>query len=417
MRKSKCKRFEKMTATGLLLAVMILCTAASCGDRNDDNHGKSDDSVQEVTITTNGNGGKTDVGVWFTTYNVEHFWEHRFGGPNAFAVGYRSLLADGSYGIPESGSIEEIDFQIEKMAEAGIDFILFDLTNGGLSYKFNYGTNGGLAFIIDNAKLTCERLAVWNEAHSWKIRYAVGIGTYEALRNSHVSETQASYGLAIEEQAKSVKQHFLDDDVYGKYYYEIDGKPLLVLHNLSQGNPMTDEGGYDSYTGDKKYSSRFSLRVSNSFADRGGPNNWSWLTRDTEQPASTGGTMVGDEVTVVCPGQWNHADSAPNASRDDGKHYKANWDTVIRMESKPRVVLISSLNDYMEDTAIWPSDTSACTVEEKWYNYEDGRTDTTAEGRNTDADMYWNMTVNYIEQLRELNGDTVPDSNARVTAE
>ena len=71
----------------------------------------------------------------------------------------------------------------------------------------------------------------------------------------------------------------------------------------------------------------------------------------------------------------------------------------------------------MEDTAIWPSDTSACTIEEKWYNYEDGRTDTTAEGRNTDADMYWNMTVNYIKQLRELNGDTVPDSNARVTAE
>lgn len=121
----------------------------------------------DETIATNGNGGKTDVGAWYTTYNTNNFWgtNGRFSDPENPAVGYKALHSDGTYGLPNSGSADEIDFQLEKMAEAGIDFIVFDLTNGGLTDKLTYGNGTNLAFILNNAKLTCERIAKWNENH------------------------------------------------------------------------------------------------------------------------------------------------------------------------------------------------------------------------------------------------------------
>ncbi len=367
-------------------------------------------SASETTLATNGNGGKTDVGAWFTTYNVNAFWGEngRFSDPSSADVGYKALLSDGAYGIPYSNDTDEIDYQIRKMAEAGIDFIVFDLTNGGLSNQFTYGMGENLAFIINNAKLTCERISLWNETHSWKIRYAVAVGIYANLRATYAGElsgspythvlsingvdkTCATVGLSAELQAAEVLSQFVNNETYGDDYYTLDNKPLLVLHETGDKRAT---GYVSAYSGDKTSISQFTVRDSNSAAQAG---TYGWYTRGSVADNNNCGAVADDEVILVSPGHCNHANgnNTPTASRENGEHYKANWELVLK--TQPRIVMISSLNDYMEDTAIWPTNTAKCTAEEKW----------------SDPYQYWDMTVDYIEQLRTANGDAVTTAAER----
>lgn len=359
--------------------------------------------AETAEISTNGNGGKTDVGAWYTSYNTAAFWgtNGRFSDPSTAPVGYKALRADGSFGLPDSGSAAEIDFQLQKMAEAGIDFLVFDLTNGGLSAKLTYGSGENLAFIVKNAKLTCERLALWNESHRWQIRYAIGVGVYAGLRNSYIDgdgTRAASIGEAAEAQAQAVKEQFLDNSTYGKYYYTLDGKPLLILHETGTTSP-TDS--WAAYTGDKTYGSQFTVRGSNS---RAGAGSYGWYTAGSVAEDNRCGAVADSEVMLVCPGQFNHGggNSTPNARREDGAHYVQNWEAAL--EQTPRIVMISSFNDYMEDTAVWPADTADCTAEEHWLT--DGE---------EDAYKYWNMTVSYIAQLRTKNGDVLNTAEKRTS--
>lgn len=363
-------------------------------------------SAADTTVSTNGNGGKTDVGAWYTTYNTDAFWgdNGRFSDPSTAKVGYKALRADGSYGVPYSHKVSEIDFQIKKMAEAGIDFIVFDLTNGGLSQDFNYGTGDNLSFIINNAKLTCERISAWNDTHSWKIRYAVSVGVYTNLRLSYVGDksgmlytesiggkTAATVGLAAELQAAEVLNQFVNNETYGDDYYKLDNKPLLVLHDTGSNLPTSQMA---LYFGEKDNLSQFTVRDSVSKAQAG---TYGWYTSGSVADNNNCGAVADDEVMLVSPGQVNHAggNNTPNAYREDGEHYKANWDAVLA--NSPRIVMISSLNDYMEDTAIWPTVTSSCVAEEKWQS----------------PYQYWNLTVDYINDLRTANGDTATTAAER----
>lgn len=355
-------------------------------------------------IVTNGNGGKTDVGAWYTTYNTAAFWGEngRFSDPKTSPIGYKALLSDGSYGIPDSGSTAEIDFQLSKMAEAGIDFIVFDLTNGGLTDQFNYGIDSGLSFILNNAKMTCERIALWNATHRWQIRYAVGVGVYATLRETYTGEGTADIGLAAELQAQAVYETFVSNEVYGKYYYTVNEKPLLVLHETGNPYPETEWNNYAATAGNTtEYGSRFTVRGSNSRARAGA---YGWYTYGSTSDDNACGAVADTEVMLVCPGQCNHANgnTTPSAYREDGAHYSQNWEAAL--EAVPRIVMISSLNDYMEDTAIWPTDTSECTVEEHW----------TTDGAE-DPDKYWDITVDYITRLRTKNGDALKDAVMRTS--
>ncbi len=364
----------------------------------------------DSVVATNGNGGATDVGAWYTTYNTNDFWgdNGRFSNPSSAKVGYKALKSDGSYGVPYSQDVSEIDFQIKKMAEAGIDFIVFDLTNGGLSDEINYGTGDNLAFILNNAKLTCERISLWNDTHSWKIRYAVSVGIYANLRAKYVGElsgypyTQtlsingidtlcATLGLAAELQAEDVLNEFVQNETYGDDYYMLDNKPLLVLHETGTDRATASVA---SYTGDKTALNQFAVRDSNSRAQKG---TYGWYTSGSVADNNNCGTFADDEVMLVSPGQCNHSNgnNTPNAYRENGEHYKANWDAVL--ENSPRIVMISSLNDYMEDTSVWPTVTSNCTAEEKWES----------------PYQYWDLTVDYINALRTANGDTATTAAER----
>ena len=137
-------------------------------------------SIDATAATvSNGNGGKTDVGAWFVTYNNQTMWSNNFG--TGYPINYRMLLPDGTYGIPDSSDIDTIDFQLAQIAEAKIDFILFDLTNGGVTEKIKYGWEDNY-WITETAQLTCSRIAEWNKTHDWKIKYAIAVGVYANLR-------------------------------------------------------------------------------------------------------------------------------------------------------------------------------------------------------------------------------------------
>lgn len=343
-------------------------------------------------LDTNGNGGKTDVGAWFVTYNTEKMWANNFG--NGIPIKYRVLMPDGSYGIPDSLDDSVIDFQLEQLAQAQVDFILFDLTNGGLTEKIPYGW-GGNNWITDSALQTCARIREWNATHDWKLRYAVAVGVYANLRGS------LSIGEAAEYQSEGVWDLFYSR--YQEEYYTVEGKPLMVLHDFGRENPATIGNGWNNYVAssmtDHDSGERFTMRGSLSTPKE--DTGISWYT-------PTEGTIVTEEAVTVSPGQWNHSNTQPNKRRNNGQSYINDWKTVLNSSITPGMVLIASFNDYNEDTAVFSADTSGCDPNwtEPWYD------DTGA----LNPSMYWEITKEGIARLRQKNGDGTEEAAAALIA-
>lgn len=338
-------------------------------------------------MKTNGNGGKTDVGVWFVTYNTPEMWANNFG--SGHSIDYRVLLPDGSYGIPRSDDPQVVDFLLEQLAAAKVDFIVFDLTNGGLTDKIPYGSNHN-EWIVDNARFTCERIARFNRTHEWQIRYAVAVGCYAAIRGNKYQDGQLiregiSIGVCTEWQAQAVYEQFVADPVYGGDYYALDGKPLLIIHDWGE-NVLTVPHGWNAYAGERTYGDRFTVRN----GQGGEPGTYGWQTRY--------GTLVHPEVEVICPGQNTHGGKKANILRDGGRYYRRGWETVLSNPS-PRIVMLTSFNDYNEDSALFTADTSGCEndYEEQWRD----------ESGQLAPSLYWDMTIDGIRQLREKNGEVV----------
>ncbi len=355
-----------------LILVVVLCLCFFTGSAS------AKIAQPTNTLKTNGNGGKTDVGVWFVTYNNNSMWANNFG--SGIPIKYRTLMPDGSYGILDSSNIEHIDFQIEQLAKAKVDFVLFDLTNGGLTPDVAYGweSDDGGNLSARNARLTCERIALWNKNNSWKIKYAMAVGAYEALRDN------LSIGQAAEYQAKAIyKEWFQDPEIGGDNYYQVDGKPMLILHHWGY-NVLTCEGGWNSYKGDRTYGDKFFVRN----GQGGEKGTYGWHTRK--------GTIVDDEVMPLCPGQRVAGLESANIYRQDGDYYLTSWETVLN-NKLPRIVMIASFNDYNEQTGVWTADSSRCkgVYDEQW-------TDSTGQINNS---MYWDMTVEGIKLVRTFNGE------------
>lgn len=325
-------------------------------------------------ITTNGNGGKTDVGAWFVGYNNRSMWANNFG--HNIPILARGLNDNGKFDVLSSTSEAMMDFYLEKCAEAKIDFLIFDATNGGFEGSYiDYGS--GNKWIIDNYTRMCKRIKVWNDSHDWKIKYAMGIGVYSMIRAND------SVAVCAERQAKVIYREFYDNEEIGSdNYYQVDGKPLLILYDWAENAAVKWAESKEN----KNFSSRFTVRA----AQRGEEGTYGWEIRF--------GTVVHPEVEVVSPGWNNHLGEGIEHIylRENGKRYQRDWETVLSND-RPRIVVIQALNDYHECSMIWPSDTSNCDGknEEKWYN-EDGE---------LDPYMYWNMTVEYIKELRKYDND------------
>ena len=340
-------------------------------------------------LSTNGNGGKTDVGMWYVTYNSEANWVNNFG--SGYPIKYRPLMPDGSYGVLDSADVEQIDFHLQQMANAKVDFIILDLTNGGLTPDISYGWDaskeGGGNIVVMQARLVCQRIAVWNETQDWKIRYAISVGTYPEIADSHQESTSAvdAACYAAEKQAMAVYNSFFENAEYGREnYYQVDGKPLLILFDWTKN--MSE--AWLAYSGDKTYGNRFVVR----HADCGSEGSYGWFNGE--------GTHINEEVIMISPGHDTAGESVPDIVRNYGSHYRNSWRTVLS-NPLPRIIVISSFNDYNEQTAVFVADSSMCRegIEEAWRDLSGA----------FNPSMYWDMTLAGIRLIRIANGEEEGD--------
>jgi hypothetical protein len=221
-------------------------------------------------------------------------------------------------------------------------------------------------YIFLRAKALASRINVWNSnASHRRVRYAIVIGGNQFSHNP----------ASVENEAVEVWNQFVNtvDGGVDNYYY-LDGKPLLVDYC-----PRADQDAWTGWTGAKPYAGRFSLRWASSPA---GVDNYGWEIRD--------GSIPGEEVTIVMPG-WNNKGAEP-VPREHGFYYsERSWEVVLATPRLPRIVVINSFNEYAEETAVAPADTSQVSgATERW---------TDRSGRTNDF-MYWDMTVSYIQSLR-----------------
>lgn len=359
-----------------ILVVLVLCCTTLVGAVSAEN--KTGIAKPSNTLVTNGNGGKTDVGTWFMTY-LNQGWGSNFG--SGYPIKFRTLMPDGSYGILDSSKVEHIDFQLKQIADAKIDFIIYDITNGGVSDKFGMGWSGlddnGLPTknsIVKNAILTSQRIAEWNKNNDWKIRYCLAVGVYNQLTNG------APVGVATEYQAEGVYKYFYEQDFGGDNYYHVDGKPMLIIFDWAY--PAIED--WDTYGGERTYGDKFFVRG----AQEGNVGTYGWHTEEGSAPH--------EEVIVVCPGHDTAGEGGRDTPRANGSYYKRGWETILT-NMLPRIIVVTSFNDYNEQTAVWVADTSKCNpeIEEHWID---------AKGNHNPA-MYWNMTKEGIRLVRTFNGD------------
>ena len=107
---------------------------------------------------------KTRVGAWYSLWydNLEKgsFWDtvaNDFGEP--IPIRYKPLLPGGTFGRYDSGDEAVIQFHIEEITKAGIDFLIFDQTN-----NIDVTNAEGRPWIHENSLKTAQTIQKWNEA-------------------------------------------------------------------------------------------------------------------------------------------------------------------------------------------------------------------------------------------------------------
>jgi len=325
-------------------------------------------------IKTNGNGDPTDVGIWYCAN-----WDANGGGWWPLAS-YRPLLPDGSYGMHDGSDVAVIDFHLQRLAEAQIDFILFDDTNGDFN---GYGLEN--AWIREKSKTVCARIKLWNGSHSWKVKYAFAIGSFMIGDREYPKAT--SYDV-IEQQARCVAQEvFLNSAYDSGDYYQIDEKPLLVVLDYNRDARTR----WASYPGGKAWANRFAIRWA------GTSGGYSVAAGDYGWAMNAAGVLLHPEVEYLQPGHDNHLPVGAgwmHSLRKNGDYYVNNWDRILG-NPLPRIVMIGAFNDYTEDSAVWTADTSVDYPKsrlpiERWMGH-DGQ---------LHPSMYWDYTVGIIRTLR-----------------
>lgn len=316
---------------------------------------------------TNGNGvGPTDVGIWYCTYYGEN-WD-RVGGMGYVPCQYRPLCSNkpGDFRKYDATDIAVIDFHLQQIANAKIDFIIFELSPGGLG-----GYRPAMDSFVENARVVAARIKIWNENNDWKIRYAVAAGSHPDVYG------ETSVGLCMEKEAQDVYTTFYNNPEYGgpDSYYHLDGKPLLIYW----GGIKVNQASWKEYKEDKTYGNAFTIRYAQDVIE----GTYGWNIYES-------GTVVHSEVEVVSPG-WGHytRKEPPYVARKQGDFYQKCWDVVFQ-NPKPTIVVIATFNDYLENTAVWTADTEKVTDADKWYDHNN----------KLNPSMYWDMTVKNIKLLR-----------------
>ena len=292
--------------------------------------------------------GESEIGIWYSVwykYDPEdpndpdkNLWKD-------WDIQYKPLLPDGTYGLYDSMDKELIMYHLKELTEAGIDFIIMDQTN-------HIDVGGG--FINKRALAVAECIQEWNDAGNKPIRYCSAIGAIQWEQN----------GKAIEDEAVLLNNRYLREP-FGESYYMLDGKPLLIVYG-DNGEKMWKD--YIDGGGKTKYTDKFTLRWAD---NQSRPGYYGW--------AYDQGTKQDTEVMVVMPG-WDNRKGHTPVPRNHGEWYKESWKQVFTAKKKPKIIVINSFNEYAENTGVFTAKTAL---------YGDDP-----------ADMYWNMTKEYIKLYR-----------------
>ena len=316
---------------------------------------------------------KTRVGAWYSLWydDLEEgsFWDtvkNDFGEP--IPIRYKPLLPGGTFDRYDSGDEAVIQFHLDEISKAGIDFLIFDQTN-----NIDVTNAEGRPWIHENSLKTAQMIQRWNEAGNKPIKYCSAIGAYATVWQD--------YNI-IESEAKKLWERYIEQPWGTPEHHEyVNGKPLLVLFTITKEQ-------WEAWDGDKTYADRFEMRFSVGHAYD--PGFWGWVIPF--------GATVTEDVCCIIPGWFKLNHPLEKVYRERGRTYQENWERLLRDETVPDFVVINSINEYAEQTAIWPADTSGFPEDnpvERWLN---------PEGEE-DPYLYWNMTKKYIEKYRR--GDRI----------
>ncbi len=301
--------------------------------------------------------------IWYDTRKVNSFWDND-GGPTKLPIFYKPLLKDGTYGRYSSGDESMIQYHLEEISGAGIDFIIMDQTND---------IDNGDGSLNQNSLLTAKKIKEWNDAGNRPLKYCSSIGAY--------AELTGDFSI-IESEAKKLWERYIETPWGTEEYHEyVDGKPLMVVFPMSPAQ-------WEAYDGDKTYANKFTIRFA--FGHAYEPGYWGWVMPK--------GTLVNEDVACIIPGWFKYNHPYEKVYRERGNTYKKNWETLLASDIIPRFVVINSFNEYAEHTAVYTADTSDFPED---YSIE-GWID---ESGKKAPSLYWDMTKKYIQKYRK--GDLV----------
>jgi hypothetical protein len=233
-------------------------------------------------------------------------------------------------GIYNSYDVTHIDRLIKQADDIGIDYLILDNTNGAFR---NHENDRTIKLILQRLKFHRSNL---------KISIAIGFGIYQ----------MKDFKYFLREIAHIKK--YLDD----KAYFREDNKPLLILYinpqdtilQISKSSKFRRYIDANDKYGYRNFFSEYSIRYAS------GANDWledsyglyGWQFKWTEHSYPTMGVMPG----------WNRShnqligSSAP-IERNGSDFYSRSWMNVIG--KNPKNVVITSWDDWAEETAIAPS--------------------------------------------------------------
>lgn len=277
----------------------------------------------------------------------------------------------------DSGDPAVIQSHLQQINDAGIDFILIDLTNGVSTHQF----------ILDRTKAVCSQLHTFN-AQGHNLKYAIAIGKAQYSGNT----------LDVEAEAQEVLNLFVNDPTCGADYFKINNVPLLESH-------------FNSYAQKQDWLNLTTHTASNSFIVKYGlgtvplaPSNapsalgqgCGTYSNPTPPVSDLGnyigwgipyGTYSGGATAEVMPGTNNKSGSVVKRTQNgvEGSFYTTcGWDRVQTNKPTIDMVVINSYNEYAEETAVAPTDTSTINnipiISESWSN----------------PSLYWDKTVQQI---------------------
>lgn len=321
-----------------------------------------------------GEGNKAAVsflnGMWYVLPNSSNYGKPFYWNLwDAWNIKYLPLT-QGAYKQYDSGDTLVIREHLAEITAANIDYLLMDETNN------LYVENGT---IFNRAQAVAREIKKWNDNSSNKdIFYAYAVGGIQFSGNPNT----------LEYEAGEVWNNVVNNTANGgqNTYYKLNSKPLLVCYYGQQSYK-------DAWVAlpSHPWTQYFTICWANG-TNSSTPDLYGW--------GIPNGSINSTNLMEVMPGWNNHRGAFTSRlyNNVEGDFYrKLCWDRVLTQ--LPSTVIINSYNEFAEETGIQKSNTNLLTGNsEKWST----------------PDMYWNMTLSYINQYKTARANKTLGISSKV---